>query len=115
MRATVGACLAKRPWQVNVRILIHGVIALASVSLAQARECQGMSDDKIRQAIVQESRMAYFRLGYPCACPYDLARNGQECGRRSAYSRPGGASPKCYVSDITVTDTRSYCRPLDQN
>ncbi|MGV6872003.1 SH3 domain-containing protein [Pseudochelatococcus sp. B33] len=31
-----------------------------------------------------------------CDCPYDLTRNGQRCGGRSAYSRPGGRSPACY-------------------
>jgi hypothetical protein len=94
---------------------IHAVATLAGISLAQARECDGMSESRIRQAIVQESRMAYYRLGHSCACPYDLARNGQECGRLSAYGRPGGATPKCYVADITVADSRAYCRSLDQN
>lgn len=32
-----------------------------------------------------------------CDCPYDYARNGSRCGGRSAYSRPGGRSPVCYV------------------
>lgn len=31
-----------------------------------------------------------------CDCPYDYAKNGSICGRRSAYSRPGGRSPVCY-------------------
>ncbi|RLQ87091.1 SH3 domain-containing protein [Notoacmeibacter ruber] len=34
-----------------------------------------------------------------CDCPYDRARNGSRCGGRSAYSRPGGRSPRCYFSD----------------
>lgn len=34
-----------------------------------------------------------------CDCPYDLTSNGQRCGGRSAYSRPGGAAPVCYVGD----------------
>ncbi len=43
------------------------------------------------------------RAGYSgnCACPYDTDRAGRSCGRRSAYSRPGGASPLCYERDIT--------------
>jgi hypothetical protein len=77
--------------------------------------CQGLSDVKIRQAIVQESRMAYFRIGYSCACPYDVTRNGQDCGRQSAYGRPDGASPKCYASDVTEAETRAYCQPLAEN
>lgn len=31
-----------------------------------------------------------------CECPYDTDKRGRSCGRRSAYSRPGGASPICY-------------------
>ena len=34
-----------------------------------------------------------------CDCPYDRTSNGSRCGRRSAYSRPGGRSPICYVND----------------
>lgn len=34
-----------------------------------------------------------------CDCPYDRMRNGRLCGGRSAYSRPGGRSPKCYAGD----------------
>ena len=26
--------------------------------------------------------------------------NGKRCGKRSAYSKPGGYEPLCYVSDI---------------
>lgn len=35
-----------------------------------------------------------------CPCPYSRARNGSSCGKRSAWSKPGGASPLCYLSDI---------------
>ncbi|MEO0409166.1 MAG: hypothetical protein AAF289_17625 [Cyanobacteria bacterium P01_A01_bin.135] len=32
-----------------------------------------------------------------CDCPYDTDSAGRRCGKRSAYSRPGGASPVCYL------------------
>ena len=35
-----------------------------------------------------------------CDCPYDTDRRGRSCGKRSAYSRPGGRSPICYVRDL---------------
>ncbi|MDX2216921.1 MAG: YARHG domain-containing protein [Oculatellaceae cyanobacterium bins.114] len=35
--------------------------------------------------------------GQGCDCPYDVDAAGRQCGRRSAYSRPGGASPICYM------------------
>ena len=40
---------------------------------------------------------------YPgkCPCPYSIMSNGKKCGKRSAYSKPGGYEPLCYVSDIT--------------
>ncbi len=34
--------------------------------------------------------------GQGCDCPYDRMRNGRRCGGNSAWSRPGGRSPKCY-------------------
>lgn len=34
-----------------------------------------------------------------CDCPYDTDRRGRACGGRSAYSRPGGRQPLCYVGD----------------
>jgi hypothetical protein len=37
--------------------------------------------------------------GQGCSCPYDLDKRGHLCGRRSAYSKPGGASPACYRKD----------------
>jgi hypothetical protein len=67
------------------------------------------TDAQIRAAIIKESVAAYLATGHPCACPYNVARNGSICGGRSAYSRPGGASPLCYprdVSDGTVVDWR---------
>lgn len=42
----------------------------------------------------QPSRQPYVGT---CDCPYDLMRNGRRCGGRSAYSRPGGRSPQCYL------------------
>jgi hypothetical protein len=58
--------------------------------------------------IVQASRDQYHASGRPCACPDDTMRNGRACGGRSAYSRPGGAAPLCYPSDVTVAMIESY-------
>jgi hypothetical protein len=57
--------------------------------------------DAIRQAIIRQSIAKYQATGHPCACPYNLMRNGRQCGDRSAYSRPGGASPLCYAGDVS--------------
>jgi hypothetical protein len=55
----------------------------------------------IAALIVTASRNSYYATGRPCACPDDRMRNGRRCGSRSAYSRPGGASPLCFPSDVT--------------
>jgi len=67
-----------------------------------------ITDAQIATIIVQASRDAYYRTGHPCACPEDRARNGSLCGRRSAYSRPGGASPYCYPSDVSKAEIDRY-------
>jgi hypothetical protein len=63
------------------------------------------NDRQIKELIIQESISSY---SGNCPCPYNTMRNGRSCGKRSAYSRPGGASPICYESDITKTMIESY-------
>jgi hypothetical protein len=62
----------------------------------------------IAAIIVQASRDQYHAGGRPCACPDDRARNGSACGGRSAYSRPGGAAPLCYPSDVPAAMIADY-------
>jgi hypothetical protein len=78
---------------------ILAFLAIFATDKAVAR--QQPDDSEVRQQIIQESIANYRATGHPCACPYDTARNGSSCGRRSAYSRPGGAEPLCYPSDVT--------------
>jgi hypothetical protein len=77
---------------------------LATSAFAQAP----LSDEQIASIVVQASRDAYYRTGHPCACPEDSARNGSRCGGRSAYSRPGGAAPYCYVADVKKEEIDRY-------
>lgn len=67
-----------------------------------------LTEQQIAEIIVRESRDAYHKTGRPCACPDDLARNGSRCGARSAYSRPGGADPYCYISDVPKAKIDAY-------
>ena len=69
---------------------------------------QTLTDQEIAARVVEQSRAAHHATGRPCACPDDLARNGSRFGGRSAYSRPGGAEPKCYVRDVTPADIAAY-------
>jgi len=62
----------------------------------------------IAAIIVQASRDRYYATGHPCACPEDLMRNGKVCGGRSAYSRPGGAAPLCYPTEVTPAMNETY-------
>jgi hypothetical protein len=75
-----------------------GFIGLVCSLAAVLATAQGLSDDDVRQQIIKDSIASYRGS---CACPYNFAANGSSCGRRSVYSRPGGASPLCYPKDIS--------------
>ncbi|GAB2209165.1 hypothetical protein ROS1_59850 [Roseibium sp. ROS1] len=64
-----------------------------------------LSDSQIAKILIERS-LAYYQGN--CPCPYNRARNGSRCGGRSAYSRPGGASPLCFVRDVTKTMIADY-------
>ena len=89
--------------RVNVRSLnVVGYVAPRYLS----EECvdgdemtrQSMPESAERALLIARSKGSY---GGSCPCPYNTDRGGRRCGRRSAYSRPGGASPICYDRDIT--------------
>ena len=68
------------------------------------------TDDQIRQELIRQSIADY---SGSCPCPYNIDRAGRQCGGRSAYSRPGGASPLCYARDVTKKMVDEY-RVLDE-
>lgn len=63
------------------------------------------TDNQIKDKIIQQSISSY---SGSCPCPEFTDRAGRRCGRRSAYSRPGGASPLCYRSDVTDEMMKKY-------
>jgi hypothetical protein len=82
------------------------LIAVAFCLLAvPAIGAQRLSDAEVRQAVIQES-LADYRGN--CPCPYNVDRAGRSCGRRSAYSRPGGASPICFAEQVTAEMIARY-------
>src|SRR6266545_6766886 len=96
-------------WGITMRQGISAAcIALTLAAICTAAVAQRISDQQVVSLIIQESIVAYKATGRPCACPYDLARNGSSCGGRSAYSRPGGASPKCYPADVSAADIAAW-------
>jgi hypothetical protein len=68
-------------------------------------------DDEIRKTIIAAS-IASYRGN--CPCPYNVDRAGRQCGARSAYSRPGGASPLCYPSDVSQKMVDEYRKKMTQ-
>lgn len=79
--------------------------AVASGLIGFATPAQAQGDAAIRQKIIRASVAEY---PGNCPCPYNTDRAGRSCGRRSAYSRPGGYSPKCYAGDVTAAEVKAY-------
>lgn len=73
------------------------LILLLFVSTFAYADNSARSDEEIIQVIIYKS-IATHRGN--CACPYNRTTNGSKCGRRSAYSRPGGYQPMCYPRDV---------------
>ena len=79
------------------------------VKVKPAKEIR-ITDGQIRKQMIAQSISQY---SGSCPCPYFTDRAGRRCGGRSAYSRPGGASPLCYdsdISDATVERVRKSIR-----
>lgn len=81
------------------------ILGLSFLALhAEAKQTQ-QSTEAIKQKIIQQSIQNY---SGNCPCPYNQARNGSRCGKRSAYNRAGGAAPLCYVEDVTDQMVKKY-------
>ena len=87
--------------EANMKYALVGVILFFS-ACALTEE---LPDAEIKKILIEQSIQSY---SGSCPCPYNRARNGSRCGGRSAYSRPGGASPLCYDSDVTAKMIERY-------
>jgi len=63
------------------------------------------STEAIKQKIIKQSIESY---PGNCPCPYNTARNGSRCGKRSAYNRADGYSPLCYPEDVSNRMVKEY-------
>lgn len=63
----------------------------------------------LKEQMIQESIDRY--LGN-CPCPYHRDKRGRQCGKCSAWSREGGASPLCFPEDISADMVREFCEVL---
>jgi hypothetical protein len=84
--------------------LLAGLLAI-NVVAAQTPRPSAPTVAQIKRAIIQASIASYTGS---CPCPYNVDRGGRRCGRRSAYNRPGGASPICFEEDITAAMVEAY-------
>jgi hypothetical protein len=93
---------------VRLRVFV-GVVALFALvvpALAQRPASKSaLTDAQIREVLVRQSIASY---SGSCPCPFNRDRAGRSCGRRSAYSRPGGASPMCYAEDVSQKAVDAY-------
>lgn len=83
-----------------VKSLVSGVVIALSFMLTDVAFAKNMalSDTQVKEKVIEESVASYPGT---CACPFNQARNGSSCGRRSAWSRQGGYSPICYKDEVT--------------
>lgn len=81
----------------NIFVFIFILISFPNFTLASEKSVR-LSDQKIKRILIKNSIDNYYGS---CPCPYNYARNGSQCGGRSAWSRPGGYSPVCFPKDVT--------------
>ena len=84
---------------------------LAFLVLSSGAYAAPLTDVQVKQAVIQESLASY---PGNCPCPYNVDRRGHSCGRRSAYSRPGGYAPICYARDVSPEMVATYRRTHGQ-
>ncbi|MBS0644216.1 MAG: hypothetical protein JSS43_30490 [Proteobacteria bacterium] len=89
-------------------------LALILILLA-APASAGVPTDLACRIIAQDIGN-YLATGHPCPCPYSTMRNGGVCGNRSAWAKPNGQAPRCYLGDVdgTILPNRSP-NPVRQN
>ncbi|MCW3111277.1 MAG: hypothetical protein JWQ09_5783 [Segetibacter sp.] len=93
------------PIKYTLKLLSILYLALTSLYLQAGNTTKQLTDDDIAKLIIQDSINHYPKQ---CACPYSLMKNGRLCGGRSAYSKPGGASPLCYRVDVTAEAIKQW-------
>src|SRR4026209_1762936 len=68
--------------KVGARLLLVSILCGLAAAPAWVE-----SDKEIKQQLIRASIASYQGT---CPCPYSTDRAGRSCGKRSAYSRPGG-------------------------
>ncbi|MEP8535753.1 hypothetical protein ACMGGX_14160 [Enterobacter sp. BNK-29] len=85
--------MKKRPFL----MVLCAVCCFFVADIAMAKN-SSVSSEQVKENIIAESIASYPGV---CACPFNQARNGSACGRRSAWSKAGGYAPICYKNEVT--------------
>lgn len=80
---------------VTICLLIAPFVFVSDMAVAKSNQ---LTDAQVKQRIINDSIASYPGT---CACPFNTARNGSSCGRRSAWSKAGGYSPICYEKEVS--------------
>jgi hypothetical protein len=80
------------------------VLTLFCALSASGKEAQ-LPDSAIIKILIDDSISSY---PGNCPCPYNSAKNGSRCGKRSAYSRPSGYAPLCFKEDVSKEMVEEY-------
>lgn len=89
----------------RVKLLIKRLKKESEIANSDTNLC--FSRD-IKNILVRKSISNYKATGKTCPCPYSIDRSNRVCGKRSAYTRIGGANPYCYTSDIKDSVVKEY-------
>ena len=87
--------LQKMEYEMIKKLVLVGCALLFPVF---ASGSSALNEEQVKQSIIKESIAKY---PGNCPCPYNSDRAGRSCGRRSAYSKPGGYAPLCYSNDVS--------------
>jgi len=99
-----------KQWYKTAVVTLAIVLLPLGATWSQTRK-PAKTDAQIKQEVINASIASY---SGNCPCPYNRDRAGRSCGRRSAYSRPGGASPLCYTNDVTQKMVDDYRKRTKQ-
>ncbi len=77
-------------------------LVVIGLSGALAQPAAGMTQNEMCQQISRDITV-YLSTGHPCPCPYSTMRDGHPCGNLSAWAKPGGKAPRCYLQDVDGT------------
>lgn len=96
----------------SVLLMLVALLAAPIFLFLQPSPAAALSTLEIKQQMIEESASTY---PGNCPCPDSRDSAGRRCGKRSAYSRPGGRAPLCYPDDISDDEAGEWARKRGLN